>query len=234
MAEKRAVGKTQADQTFDLIRSDILSCRFRPGTKLKINELCGQYGVSLGSVREALSRLGADGLVIAEAQKGYSVSPVSRDDLIDLTRARVEIESLCLASVIEEGDLRWESEVLASFHRLRHLPERDVEQGGRLGDDWSSAHHEFHSTLVRACSSKWLLRTREMLFSQAERYRRLSVPLRREDRDVDAEHHEIVKAVIARDVARAKGLIAEHLHATTAIILKALNDPAEDTADRRP
>jgi len=234
MTTQRPVWKTQADQAFDLIRSDILSCRFRPGTKLKINELCAQYEVSLGSVREALSRLGADGLVVAEAQKGYSVAPVSRDDLIDLTRARVEIEGLCLACAIEEGDLRWESEILASFHRLRHLPERDLEHGGRLDDEWSAAHSEFHSALVVACSSKWLLRMRGLLFSQAERYRRLSVPLRREERDVDAEHHELLKAVIARDAARAKKLIAEHLGATTAIILKELDEPPEDTSEPQP
>src|SRR5690349_1248626 len=132
----RPVWKTQADQAFDLIRGDILTCRVRPGTKLKINDLCTQYDLSLGSVREALSRLGADGLVVAEPQKGYSVTPVSKNDLVDLTHARIEIEALCLADAMAHGDLRWESELLAAFHRLSHLPEKSPEDAAHLDDQW--------------------------------------------------------------------------------------------------
>jgi DNA-binding GntR family transcriptional regulator len=220
---QQPVGKTQTDQAFELIRWDVLSARLRPGAKLKINDLCARFDLSLGAIREALSRLSADGLVVAHPQRGYRVAPVSRSDLIDLTRARIEIEGLCLADAIANGDLVWEEAVLAAFHRLRHLPELNPKDRVLLDDQWSLAHAEFHSKLTSACTSKWLMRVRAQLFAQAERYRRLSVP-HKGDRDVNAEHHELLKAVIMRDVERARMLIANHLNATTKIILDSMEE----------
>ena len=214
--------KTQADETFERLRADILSCRLSPGTKLRITDLCAQYGVSLGSVREALSRLGADGLVIPEAQKGYSVTPVSTDDLRQLMDARIKIEILCMENAIEHGGLVWEGEMLSSLHQLKHLPERNLEDPARLDDTWAQAHDQFHEALVAGCNNVWLLRMRRMLSMQAERYRRLSVPLRTSERDVDAEHHQLVTALLARDAGRAATAIADHLSHTTQIILDSI------------
>src|SRR3989337_152357 len=83
---------TLADDIYETVRSDILACRMAPGTKIKINDLGERNGVSLGAVREALSRLSAEGLVLARAQRGYSVASVSVDDLKDVSTARMEIE----------------------------------------------------------------------------------------------------------------------------------------------
>ncbi len=81
--------KTQSERMFERLRGDILACRLMPGSKLRINDIAGSSEVSLGVVREALSQLGAEGLVIAESQKGYRVAPLSTEDLLDLTEARV-------------------------------------------------------------------------------------------------------------------------------------------------
>src|SRR5690349_12276640 len=59
------------------LRADILSTRLLPGQKLHIAGLAKQFSVSLAAVREALSRLVADGLVQASDQRGFRVSPVS-------------------------------------------------------------------------------------------------------------------------------------------------------------
>lgn len=67
-----------------------------PGSKLPIDQVAERFGVSLGAVREALSRLTSDRLVIAEPQRGFSVAPVSAADLIDLTTVRIDIETRCL------------------------------------------------------------------------------------------------------------------------------------------
>lgn len=216
--------ETQGDRAYRLIRAEILSCRAKPGTKLKISELCTRYEFNLGSVREALSRLGADGLVVAEPQKGYSVTPVSQVDLADLTKARIEIETLCIVDAMTHGDLAWESKILEHFHGLRFLPERSPDDRARMDDEWSVAHERFHTALAAACTNMWLLKVRTMLFEQAERYRRLSIPLRASDRDVEAEHHGILKAVLARDAELVRKLIGEHLNATTLIIVESLNE----------
>src|ERR1700751_4375009 len=59
-------GRTDAMDVYAFVRGEILACRIRPGTRLKIHELCAQHDVSNGAVREALSRLASEGLVLFE------------------------------------------------------------------------------------------------------------------------------------------------------------------------
>jgi DNA-binding GntR family transcriptional regulator len=213
-------------KVFEALRADILACRYSPGQRLKIGELCSRFAVSLGAIREALSRLAAEGLVVAEAQKGFHVAPVSKADLADLTTTRVEIEGLALRRAIRFGDVAWEAGIGSAFERLAALPER-ADDAGRLSDAWSEAHQAFHLALVAGCNSPWLLRLRAVLFEQSERYRRLSVRTGRKNRDVLGEHRAIMAATLARDADRAIGLLSEHILLTTRLLI-AFTDDARD------
>lgn len=210
---------TQADQVFESLRADILSCRMAPGSKVRINEVAARLGVSLGAVREALSRMSAEGMTVAQAQKGYSVAPVSEDELLDLTATRVSIEQLCLRKAVERGDVDWETAIVATFHRLHRIPEYDPGDPTLLNEAWSLAHAAFHAALVAGGGSPSLLRIRAMLYAQTERYRRLSIPLRRTERNVVTEHGAMVDAALARDADGLCGLIDDHLWTTTRILL---------------
>jgi DNA-binding GntR family transcriptional regulator len=211
---------------YEALRADLLACRVAPGSRLKIQELCQQHAVSLGAIREALSRLTSEGLVVAEPQRGFRSAPISRADLEDLTMVRIEVESLCLSRAIEIGTVDWEARLVAAFHRLSRTPERVASDPARSADDWAEAHAGFHSALVDGADSPWLLRLHGQLYAQSERYRRLSIPLGSMDRDVDGEHRQIMEAALARDAARANGLMRRHIGATTTILLKA-DMPAE-------
>src|SRR5690606_27075575 len=87
-----------------------------------------------------------------------------------------------------------------------------------LSDTWARAHADFHSGLVAASGNDWLLRMRATLYEQSERYRRMSVPLQTETRDVSAEHQAIFEAVMARDIERATQALETHLRKTAAIV----------------
>ena len=229
--------QTLSEEVYRGIRSDVLECRLLPGTKLKINDFCTRFGVSLGAVREALARLAADGLVRSEPQRGFFVAPVSREDLVDLTRVRVDIEGLCLRAAIAAGDVAWESAIVAAFYRLSRVTERDPLDKAHLNASWSALHADFHLALVAACDSPWLLRLRTMLFEQSERYRKLSVPVRHGDRDVNAEHQTLMDAVIARDAEKGCAAMKAHLERTTDILLGApwlleTTEPAAEAAPR--
>jgi DNA-binding GntR family transcriptional regulator len=206
---------------YEALRADLLACRIAPGSRLKIQDLCQQHEVSLGAIREALSRLTSEGLVVAEPQRGFRVSPISRADLEDLTMARIEVESLCLARAIAVGTVEWEARLVAAFHRLSRTPERVASDPARSADDWAEAHAGFHSALVDGADSPWLLRLHGQLYAQSERYRRLSIPLSSMDRDVDSEHRQIMEAALARDSERALGLMRRHIGVTTSILLSA-------------
>jgi len=208
---------TKAHRAYQQIRADILTCQRLPGTKLNIAALAAELDVSLGAVREALSMLQSEALVVSEPQRGFSVSPVSLKDLDDITEARMAIETLCLSAAIERGDLTWETQVVAAWHRLSRL---STTHGGELhlSADWAAAHAEYHACLVSACGNEWLLRMRALLYEQSERYRQMSVPLSHESRDVPAEHQAIFDAVLARDIPAATAALQAHLGRTAAII----------------
>src|SRR2546427_11482141 len=82
--------------TYRRLRADVLTGRLRPSEKLKVHELAQLLEVSPGVVREALSRLASERLVIATPQRGFRVAPISAEDVHDLTEARIEIEMACL------------------------------------------------------------------------------------------------------------------------------------------
>lgn len=200
------------EYTYSNLRADILACRLRPGQQLKIHAICSRLRVSPGAVREALSRLTAEELVVSKAQKGFRVSPVRVDDLEDLTRTRIEIECMCLRRAIAAGGIEWETGLVAASHRLTRI------SSPLDSDEWAHAHAQYHLALVDACDSSWLLRLRALLYAQSERYRRLSLSGARSERDVDAEHRALVDAALARDEAKACRLLADHLSLTAALV----------------
>ena len=204
----------QTRLVFERLQADIVSCRLLPGAKLNIAALAEEIGVSIGAVREGLAMLEAEALVVSEPARGYRVSPVSAGELRDLVDARVEIEKLCLAEAIRHGDLIWEGRIVSAFHRLTRVAERDAHASDRMNEEWGSVHAEFHRALVSGCANSWLLRLHDMLYQQSERYRRLAAPLSNVERDVLAEHQQIVDAVLNRDVLTAQSHIASHLRAT--------------------
>ncbi len=210
---------TQADQAYEALLAEILDGRLAPGAKITISEIAVRLGFSPGSVREALSRLSAEKWAIATAQKGYSVAPVSIDELKDLTRTRIVIEQLCLRGAIAHGDVEWETSIVAAYHRLHRIPVHVAESAPRVNQAWSAAHMTFHTALAAGCDSPWMLTLRATLYAQSERYRHLSVALARENRDIDAEHKSILDACIARQADRACELIAQHLTRTMEILV---------------
>jgi GntR family carbon starvation induced transcriptional regulator len=140
----RQPGQTVTTLVFERLRADILGVQFRPGEKLRFRELRARYGVGVSPLREALTRLAADGIVVLEDQRGFRVAPVSRADLEDLTRLRQQLETTALAQSIAEGDEEWEVKVMAAFHRLSKLPENEPGGGRVMNEQWARRHEEFH------------------------------------------------------------------------------------------
>jgi DNA-binding GntR family transcriptional regulator len=211
--------RTLTSAVLERLRADILSTKLIPGQKLHIAGLAKQFSVSLAAVREALSRLVADGLVQASDQRGFRVSPVSSSDLEDVTRTRIDIESLALRRSIECGDRAWLASVEQAFVALSAVPYRHPDDPNAHNEVWIVRHRVFHRALVNACGSQWLLGFRDILHEQSERYRRLSV--RRETgrvRDVEAEHAAIVQAVLGRDADAAVAALTKHFLTTMHLV----------------
>jgi GntR family carbon starvation induced transcriptional regulator len=206
---------------FRRIRAEILSCRLMPNERLRMEALRERYSVGGSPIREALMRLEAEGLVELEQNKGFRVSPVSQEQLIDVMRMRREIEALALRWSIEKGDVEWEANLLGAFHRLSRQTKIDV-HGNTIDPNWSREHRAFHAALAAASGSRTLLNIRDGLFDQAARYVALSVMWRAVRRNDIAEHEQIMQAALNRNVSRAVELNNEHIDSTTKKVLKSL------------
>lgn len=210
---------------YSQLRADLLACRLMPGQKLKIEELCQHLSAGSSAVREALSRLVSDGLVLVEPQRGFRVMPLDLDELRDLTNTRCRIEELCLRDSITSGGIEWETTLIAALHRLSRTPVQADGDAKRYSEAFGIAHAIFHEAVVGACASRWLLNVRQMLSTQQERYRWLSRPLAKTERDLNKEHAAIAHAALERDADRAVASMTEHLQKTASIILEATAAP---------
>ncbi|MBF2714148.1 FCD domain-containing protein [Agrobacterium vitis] len=219
------VNTSRIVQAYDTLKQSILNGSFRPRTRLRIEHLSEKFDVGPGAIREALSRLTSEGMVVAEPQRGFLVAPISKSDLQDLTTVRIEIEVKCLRRSIELGDVAWETQVLSANHLMARTPE--YTDNGESHPDWAVVHTNFHDALVAACGSPWRLKLRGQLFLQAERYRRLSVPHARLERDVAGEHRMLAEATLARDADTAMKLVEEHFQKTADLLL-ASDAPFDD------
>lgn len=221
-ADNGALGaRTLASAIYARLRGEILAGRCQPSEKLLIAPLGKRFNVSLASVREALSRLVADGLVVAEDQRGFRVSPLSLADLADVTHTRIELECLALRRSIARGDEHWAAELAQAWDNLCSVPHTSPDDRQRHSEAWSVMHGRFHAALVSACGLEWLLRFRATLYEQSERYRRLGLAVTTTPRDVQGEHRRIVEAALARDAEVACAELAAHFERTADTIAAA-------------
>ncbi|MDH6424276.1 DNA-binding GntR family transcriptional regulator [Aurantimicrobium minutum] len=222
--------KTRHEQVYQSLRGDILAGRLQPGQKLPFADLSTRYGFSVGVIREALSRLVEQGLVENAPQQGYCVTPISEVDLRNLTQARCEIETLTLRHAISEGDIDWQSQVLASHHRLANTPMMEADDPERFSEEWAEAHRVFHETLLEGCDNPRLTNVATQLRASAELYRRWTAPLPEgKTRDVAAEHQNIVNAVMDRNSELAVKLLNDHISLTTTILLESRSHELSDS-----
>lgn len=204
----------RTEQAFQRLRRDVLVGALPAGGKLKVEELQRRYGFSSSPLREALSRLAQEGLVRSDERRGFRVAPLSIEDLADITRLRVLIETQALADAIKHGDDEWEAQVVAAFHRLEKVESRLTSGPLQLDANWSRLHRNFHLTILSASTSGRLKEWSASLFDQAERYRHVSAAFRRTPRRKSDDHRLILDAVIERDQQNACRLWTEHVHHT--------------------
>lgn len=203
--------RTMTARVFRLIRSDITSGRIKPGTKLQVEPLKKKYGAGSSPLREALAHLAATGLVYAEDQRGFRVADVSLQELVDVTRLRVDLEISALRASLKLGDIEWEIAVSGAFQRLRHSIAELTAEDEKAPDRWEQTHRRFHTTVIGACGSPWTLHFCDRLYDQLERYRRIFVEHSNISPDILEEHEHILKAVLDRDEEKAVALLRKHV-----------------------
>jgi DNA-binding GntR family transcriptional regulator len=217
---RRGGAVTLSAGVWSKLRTQILDGDLRPGARLKPADIAAQLGVSVGVVREALTRLVEQGLATSDPNRGFQVVTVSTTQLENLTELRITVEQLAIRWAIERGDLSWESDIVAAHHRLLSTPRRDQAHPASTTEEWAIAHREFHHALVTGAGFSEIVDQCARLFDSAELYRRWSAPASGNQRDVDGEHTELMNAVLKRDTAQACSLLRNHYQRTADLVLK--------------
>jgi GntR family transcriptional regulator, carbon starvation induced regulator len=219
MGDDAPSARTLTEQAYGMLRHDILAGTLPPEMKLRTELLKSKYGLAGSTLREALTRLTGEALVTFEGQRGFKVAATSREDFADLCDIRRIVEIEALRRSIAAGDVEWESRVVASYHSLSRIEDQMPERLEEVYDEWEERNRNFHVALISACPSRWLHRIHDLLFQQAERYRRITfASVRSVPRNVQQEHKAIMEATIARDVDAACGLAASHIQKTLSVL----------------
>jgi DNA-binding GntR family transcriptional regulator len=207
-----------ADRAYDRIRADIVFGRLTPGARLRLDRLANDYGASVSTLREILSRLSSENLVIAEGQRGFRVAPVSPEGFQDVAAMRLLLETYALSLSFASGDLEWESRVVAAHHKLAFM-ERRMLAGDQTGTElWKRYDREFHQSLIEACGSQTLLDLYGGVFDQYLRYQMVAIVFRGE---VAAEEHRILlDCAMSRSADRACEELARHVNGCVAYTLE--------------
>jgi len=219
--------KTQSERAYGMIRERILSGDFEPGLKLRVERLRESLDIGASPLREALSRLTSEGLVMLEGQRGFRVAPISLNALKDISRVRKLLEGEAVRLAVEAGDEAWEAAVVSAFYRLEKAEQR-LQDGEADFAEVEQRNRAFHDAIVAGAQSPWLQRMRGLVYDQHERYRRLSKQHMGRMRDVQREHRAILDAVLARDVDAAVAASCRHIDNTVDGLVKLY---AEGTPD---
>ena len=131
------------------------------GSKLKDTAIAAELGVSRTPVREALTRLAWEGLLAADAGKGFRLTPLDPQELreIGAILAALEPIALDLAPDPEPASLSTLTDVVRRLEQTRGDIARCVEL-----DD------EFHRVLLAGCSNRRLLSLADALRRGLRRY----------------------------------------------------------------
>jgi len=214
------LSRTLIERTYNQLRLDIVEGRLHPDEKLRVEHLKSRYEVGAGTLREAMSRLISDSLIMAEGQRGFRVAPIAIEDLEDITRTRIQLEIEALRQSIQHGDKAWRDKLTEVHEELDAL--------GNPGEafdrkQWEYLNGRFHAVLIESYASAWTLRFLDMLSRHGERYRRLAISLNLPGRDVQAEHRDIFKSAVTGNDVRAALALEAHIRATTDLLRQAMD-----------
>jgi GntR family carbon starvation induced transcriptional regulator len=198
-----------ADEGHRRIRSDIIFAKLRPGQKLRLEALREEYGVSVSTLREILSRLSSEGFVLAEGRRGFEVAPVSGDELKELADLRLLLETRAMQRSFANGDREWEGRVVSAHYKLA-ATEREMTAQGADHQLWKRYDGEFHQALISSCGSRSLMQAHAAVFDKYFRYLVLALSYR--GNEVPQQHQDLLEFALKRDSASAARVLEAHIN----------------------
>lgn len=198
------------------IREMVLSGELLPGSRIQIDTLRKNLEIGASPVREALSILSSEQLVVRNEQRGFWAPAISAEDFSILLETRCRVDALAFADAMRHGGSDWEERIVLLRYRLNAL-DRTLNNSA-----WETAHREFHTALIAACPSQYLLNFCAQLYDLAVRYRNVARLAAYPMRKITEEHSAISEAALARDIDSAVDLLMDHYRTTGEFLFQKL------------
>lgn len=197
-----------APQVFERLREMILSLELTPGTVLSRTELANRYGLSQTPVRDALMKLGEEGLVDIYPQHATVVSQINVTSALQAHFLRRSIELEVVRTLAEQRDAVLIAELRVTIARQTEwLDLKNYEQ-------FSLLDQAFHRQMYEAAGVPQLWDLVRRLSGHIDRLRRLNLPVEGKTIAVVRDHTEIVDAIDKGDVEAAQAALRKHLSGT--------------------
>lgn len=205
------------------IRDDIVSGKLAFGTRLRIDELSGRYGVSHMPVREALRVLHGEGLVVIEPNRGARVLTVHPGFIEDLFDMRTALETMLARRAAERRTRDHLDELRRAEDDLEALVEK------RDFASVAEANRRFHTVINDAAGNPGALVIvdRHWLLLSAL-LRRYGHGEERFQRVID-DHQHIIHSIERRDAAAAAALMGAHIEKAKNNLLRRASDTIAET-----
>jgi DNA-binding GntR family transcriptional regulator len=209
VADDPAFASTMASSVYSQLREELLHGRIEPDSKLRVEWVVQRFGAGASPVREALNRLASEGFLDRRDQRGFFVTPITLEELEELTRTRCWLEERALRESILHRTVAWEEELVLALHRLTRIPRR-LPGTEVYNPEWEVRHRAFHAALISACRSRPLMAFCRQLADRAFRYRQLAREGIGAPRDELTEHRAIASAAVDGQADAAVDALMRH------------------------
>lgn len=201
------VVRTLSDQVFEVVRDRIVTGALPRNAPIRQDALAAELGVSKIPLREALGRLEQEGLLVSQANRGYSVCPMSAQQVEEIYALRLAIEPAAAVRGSMLADDAARAAALAAFDAL------DEAAHSNLGEV-AVRNRNFHVALVRPGGGMLTTQLVERLAFLAERYVVAHLePAGREDR-AHVEHRHLIDAWLTNNHSEVQRLLHRHIEST--------------------
>lgn len=193
-------------QAAEWVREAVIEGRLPPGTRITEVGLAAEIGLSRSTVRTALQRLAADGLVMQRPYSGWEIAGLSPEDAVELYSLRYYLEGLAARLAAERIDDAGRATLKSAMQNLRGV----LSKGSRR--DIAEADLGIHRAITALSGHKRLLAFCELLSQSILIYYVMSTNRTMSSTDaLISEHEELVNAILAGDVDKAEALTHAHI-----------------------
>ena len=200
----------------DALRDMVINGTIPTGSRINEAELAENLGISRGPLREAIQRVGAEGLIEFRRNRGAFVREIAVDDIRLIYEVRDALES---AAAKRAARVATDAEIAELQRQVAQVDDMLASSKGRKSDPHAQIlelTNDFHVTVLDVCQNPYLQRYGSDLHIQLRVARLHSEPSMERAKQVVDEHRVIVDAIARRDGPAASRAMSKHLKSSLA------------------